>query len=82
MQIQVLSEYNNLALEGRVEQLSCPLHKEDEPAIFPLMHSLKDEKIVLHCLACNATFNVGQQLYDNIVKKIEEVKNGISSEIR
>ena len=77
MQIQVLSEYNNLALEGKVEQLSCPLHIEDAPAIFPLMHSLDNEQIMLQCLACGAKYKVGQQLYDNIVKKIAEVTNGI-----
>jgi len=74
MKIQVFSEYYNLAQEGRVKPLSCPQHKEDEPAIFPLMHKEENDKIVLQCLACDYHVTAGQQLYENILSKIAEVK--------
>lgn len=74
MKIQVFSEYYNLAQEGRVKPLSCPQHKNDEPAIFPLVHKDENDKIVLHCLACDYTVIAGQQLYENILSQITEAK--------
>jgi hypothetical protein len=74
MKIQIFSEYYNLAQEGRVKPLSCPQHKDDEPVIFPLVHKDENEKIVLHCLACNYSVTAGQQLYENILSQITEAK--------
>jgi hypothetical protein len=74
MKIQVFSEYYNLAQEGALKVLSCPQHKEDEPAIFPLVHKEENDKIVLQCLACDYNVTAGQQLYENILSKIAEVK--------
>jgi hypothetical protein len=72
MKIQVFSEYYNLAQEGRVKPLSCPQHKDDEPAIFPLIHTEQNDKIVLKCLACGYKNIAGIQLYENIKNKIKE----------
>ncbi len=76
MKIQVFSQYYNLAQEGRVEPLSCPMHKEYEPAIYPLIHKEINNRIILECLACGYKNLVGQQLYELIIKKIEKVENG------
>jgi hypothetical protein len=77
MMIQVFSEYYNLAQEGRVKPLSCPMHKEDPDLIFQLVHKEENDKIVLYCLACSYKIVVGQQLYDNVVSKIKEIQNGL-----
>ena len=75
MKIQLFSEYYNMAQEGRVKPLSCPQHKNDELAIFPLVHTEQNDKIVLHCLACGYSQTAGQQLYENILSQIAETKN-------
>ena len=74
MKIQVFSQYYNLAQEGRVKPLSCPQHKSDEPAIFPLVHKDDNDKIVLQCLACGYTLIAGQQLYENLLSRITETQ--------
>lgn len=74
MKIQLFSEYYNMAQEGRVKPLSCPQHKDDEPAIFPLVHTEQNDKIVLHCLACGYSQTAGLQLYENILSQITEAK--------
>jgi hypothetical protein len=77
---QVFSTYYNLALEGKVEFLSCPMHKEHEPAIFPLVHSSEEDKVVLHCLACGYKNWAGQQLYENILERVKRFENDNNSE--
>jgi hypothetical protein len=79
MKIQVFSQYYNLAQAGRVKPLACPNHKSDyiiSEAIYWLMHEEQDDKIVLYCTACGYKQIVGLQLYENILNKIKEVKNG------
>jgi len=75
MKIQVFSQYYNLAQAGRVEPLACPMHSEDNPAVFPLIHSEINNRIVLQCLACGYKNMVGQQLYENILERIKKVEN-------
>jgi DNA-directed RNA polymerase subunit M/transcription elongation factor TFIIS len=74
MQIQVFSTYLKLAQEGKVEFLSCPMHKEEE-AVFQLMHSEENDKIVLQCLACGYKNTAGQQLYENLIQRIKRAIN-------
>lgn len=74
MRIQVFSEYLQMAQAGKVDFLACPMHKEDEPAIFPLAHKLKDDQVVLYCLACGYKNIAGQQLYDNILQRIKNAE--------
>ena len=75
MRIQVFSEYLQLAQAGKVDFLACPMHKEDEPAIFTLAHTDQDDKVLLYCLACGYKNIAGQQLYDNLLVRIERAKN-------
>lgn len=77
MRIQVFSEYLELARAGKVDFLACPMHPEEE-AKFPLMHQDLNDKVVLQCLACGYKNIAGEQLYENILKRIEGVKNGNS----
>jgi DNA primase len=74
MQIQVFSEYLQLAQAGRVNFLACPMH-QDQEAIFPLTHQQEEDKIVLHCFACGYKNTAGSTLYNNLVELIE--KNSI-----
>jgi len=78
MKTQVFSQYYNLAQEGRVKPLSCPNHKNDysfSDVIYWLMHKEVDDTIVLYCTACGYEQKAGIQLYENIIKKIKEVKS-------
>jgi hypothetical protein len=75
MMIRVFSKYYNLAQAGKVDFLACPMHKEDEPAIFPLIHEeIENEKIMLHCIACGYKNVAGQQLYENILERIRRAE--------
>ena len=75
MMLQVFSEYLQMAQAGKLDFLACPMHIEDKPAVFPLLHKEDGEKVVLYCLACSYKNIAGQQLYDNIKEKIRRVKN-------
>jgi len=80
MKIQVFSQYYKLATEGKVNFLSCPneSHKEDKKlfnAIYFLHHKEVNDKIVLYCMSCGYEQIAGLQLYENILKKIEETEN-------
>ena len=74
MRIQTFSTYSQLAQEGKVDFLSCPMHPEEE-AIFQLMHLEENDKIVLQCLACGYKNIPGQQLYENLIEKIKRATN-------
>ena len=75
MLIQVFSQYYQLAKQGKVEYLACPMHESDKPAIFALVHSLDDktQKIMLDCIACGYKNAAGLTLYQNIIDKIRKV---------
>jgi hypothetical protein len=75
MKIQVFSQYYDLAQAGRLEPLACPMHEEEKPLIYPLIHKDEEEKIVLQCLACGYKNIAGQQLYENIIERIKKVEN-------
>jgi hypothetical protein len=81
--IRIFSKYYNMAQEGKVDFLSCPMHLvdqlTDEPVIFPLYpHESEDQsKVVLQCLACGYKITAGQQLYENIIERIRRIENGI-----
>ena len=77
MKIQVFSQYYNLAQAGRVEPLACPMHESEKPTIFALIHKEENNKIMLQCIACGYKNFVGQQLYENILNRIEGVANDI-----
>ena len=77
MRIQVFSEYYRLAQAGVVKAFACPMHKEDPEITFELTHMYKDDKVVLHCLACGYKIVAGQQLYEKITNKIRDIKNGL-----
>lgn len=74
MKIQVFSQYYNLAQAGRVKPLACPNHQSDYtfgPVIYWLSHKLVDDDIVLYCTACGYEQKAGLQLYENILKEIQ-----------
>jgi len=73
--LKVFSEYYNLALEGKVDFLPCPMHEEDKPAVYPLIHKEQGDKVMLQCLACGYKNTVGQQLYENVLERIRKVKD-------
>ena len=78
MRLQVFSEYLQMAQEGRVNFLSCPMHPLEE-AKFPLVHKLNEEdKIMLHCMACGYKNLVGEETYNYILKIIENEPKTVS----
>lgn len=83
MRIQVFSEYLQMAQAGKLDFLACPMHSEDKPAIFPLTHFEKNDKIVLQCLACGYKVTAGENLYSSLLHKIKmaKVENDDSKEL-
>lgn len=78
MRLQVFSEYLQMAQEGKVNFLSCPMHSLEE-AVFPLVHKLNEEdKIMLHCMACGYKNLVGEETYNYILKIIENEPKTVS----
>jgi hypothetical protein len=79
MLIQVFSKYYNLAQAGRVKPLACPNHESDfvpgGQAVYWLMHTEKDNKVMLYCTACGYKQIAGLQLYQNLIQRITEVEN-------
>ena len=76
MQIQVFSEYLQLAQAGKVDFLACPMHLTDIDTVFQLTHSLVGEdKVLLECYACGYKNMAGEQLYQTILGRIKAVEN-------
>ena len=76
MRIQVFSEYLQLAQAGKLKFLACPMHQEDEPSVFPLVHKQEsDDSIVLECLACTYKVHPGLIMYNKILEDIRAVKS-------
>jgi hypothetical protein len=74
MKIQVFSQYYNLAQAGRVKPLACPNHKNDYSfgdVVYWLVHKLVNDDIVLYCTTCSYEQKAGLQLYENILKEIQ-----------
>lgn len=71
MQIQVFSEYLQLAQAGKVNFLACPMHK-NEDATFQLVHQDENNKITLNCFACGYKVTAGIVLYETILARIAE----------
>jgi|GEM_PF-2523177 len=69
MQIQVFSEYLQLARAGKVNFLACPMHTTED-TVFPLAHQQEEDKIVLHCFACGYKNTAGLTLYNNLIELI------------
>lgn len=78
MKIQVFSQYYKLGLEGRVDLLSCPKHKEDYEIFkvkYALEHKEENNQIVLYCINCGYEQTAGIQLYENLIEKIKRIEN-------
>jgi hypothetical protein len=70
MKIQYVSKYLNLAEEGLVPNLVCPM---DQGLLF--CNQDLEENIFLYCLICDYKNNIGSILYAKIVEQVEKVKN-------
>lgn len=68
MKIQYVSKYLELAEEGLVEKIGCPIDQG-------LLHANIDDKdsIYLYCLSCNYKKIIGLSFYLKIVKKVQDV---------
>jgi hypothetical protein len=67
MKIQYVSKYLLLAEKGLVPGLECPM---DQGPLMPNMDI--NDNIYLYCLSCTYKNLVGIDLYEKIVKKVEE----------
>jgi hypothetical protein len=77
MRIQVFSQYYKLAQAGWVKPLACPMHQDEPDLTYELIHQDENDKVVLHCLVCGYKNVAGQQLYENIIKIMEDMKHVI-----
>jgi hypothetical protein len=66
MQIQYVSQYLALAERGLVKEILCPL---DGGLLMPNQDF--EEKIYLYCLSCEYKKYIGIELYNQMVKEIE-----------
>jgi hypothetical protein len=66
MQIQYVSQYLALAERGLVKEISCPLD-----AGLLMSNQDLEEKIYLYCLSCEYKKYIGIELYNQMVKEIE-----------
>ena len=67
MKIQYVSKYLLLAEKGLVPRLECPM---DQGPLMPNMDI--NDNIYLYCLSCTYKNLVGIDLYEKIVKKVDE----------
>jgi len=68
VKIQYVSKYLLLAEKGLAPGLECPM---DQGPLMPNMDI--NDNIYLYCLSCTYKNLVGIDLYEKIVKKVEEV---------
>ena len=67
MRIQYVSKYLQLAEEGLVPRLECPMDQG------LLMSNLDwEDKIYLYCTLCSYKNLIGIDLYEKIAKKVDE----------
>jgi uncharacterized protein YebE (UPF0316 family) len=71
MRIQYVSKYISLSEEGLVSKLECPV---DQGLLLPNLNEL--DNIFLYCLSCSYKKIVGIDLYNKIMKQVNEVENG------
>ena len=75
MQIQYLSRYLNLAKEGLVEDINCPI---DQGLLFPNIDN--DDSLFLYCLSCSYKKTIGTKMYEDIKNKVIQYESGIIKE--
>lgn len=66
MKIQLVSEYINLAEEGLVPRIECPM---DQGLLKSNLDS--DDKIYLYCLSCSYKKEIGLDLYGKIREQLK-----------
>lgn len=71
-QIQYVSKYIALSEEGLVPRLECPM---DQGPLLP--NQDLEDKIFLYCLSCDFKKDIGLNYYEDIVKKVKGVTNGL-----
>ena len=69
MKIQIVSRYLNLASEGLVPGIECPL----DQALLMCNQDL-DDKIYLYCLSCDYKNYIGLNFYNNLLNQIKLLK--------
>lgn len=67
MQIQYVSKYIALSEEGLVPRLECPM---DQGLLF--CNQDAEDAIYLYCLSCEYKNFIGNQFYDELVKKVKK----------
>ena len=70
MRIQYVSKYLLLAEKGLVPRLECPM---DQGPLMPNMD--ENDNIYLYCLSCSYKNVIGTDLYEKILKKVNELEN-------
>ena len=65
MRIQIVSKYLDLASQGLVSKMDCPL---DQGLLMP--NQTIDDKIYLYCLSCDYKKEIGLELYGRMEEAI------------
>jgi hypothetical protein len=68
MKIQYVSKYLSLSKEGLVPELLCPM---DQGSL--LCNLDLEDSIYLYCLACEYKNYIGLEVYENLVKEVNNV---------
>ena len=72
MNIKFIWKYQELADQGKVEPLFCPMH---EDKIYELMaHAVEPDGVELRCNACKYVLTPGVAFYDKIIRKLVEAE--------
>lgn len=67
MKIQAVSKYLDLAEDGLVSRLECPL---DQGLLLPNLDN--NDSVYLYCISCEYKKSVGLDLYGKILKSLKE----------
>ena len=65
MRIQIVSKYLDLASQGLVSKMDCPL---DQGLLMP--NQSIDDKIYLYCLSCDDRKEIGLDLYGRMEESV------------
>jgi hypothetical protein len=68
MKIQYVSKYLSLSKEGLVPELLCPLDQGSLQCNLDL-----EDNIYLYCLSCEYKNYIGLEVYENLVKEVNNV---------
>lgn len=72
MNIKYIWKYQDLAGQGKVDPIMCPMH---EDKVYELIaHAVEPDSVEMRCNACNYVLVPGVAFYDKIIRKLVEAE--------